>query len=278
MRKILILGRGFIGTKLFNFLTEKNLDVLAFNQNILDYTNEYKLASFLRENNFTHIINCCGYTGVPNVDGCESNKDLCWKYNVIVSSLIDKLSTRYNIKAIHVSSGCIYSGYEKDFEETDIPNFGLYNPSSSFYSKSKHAFETIFEKNHNVILRIRMPFTSLRESKNYLYKILKYDNLISFKNSLTSVDDLNEFILKFLDVYQPGIYNVVNPTPLCAEDIVSIFKSIKKVNPNWQFVQTKDLNIVANRSNCVLSADKIKSLGLGLTNTIESVEKCIKLL
>lgn len=278
MHKILILGRGFIGTKLFNFLTEKNLDVLAFNQNVLDYTNEYRLSSFLREYNFSHIINCCGYTGVPNVDGCELNKELCWKYNVVVPQLIDKLSLRYGIKAIHISSGCIYTGYEKAFEETDVPNFGLFNPSSSFYSKTKHAFETVFEKQHNVILRIRMPFTSIRESKNYLYKIFKYDNLISSQNSLTSIDDLNEFILKFLDRYEPGIYNVVNTQSMCADEIVSLFKSIHKVNENWKFVEIKDLDIVAGRSNCVLSTDKIKRLGLELPDTFVSVEKSIKLL
>ena len=278
MHKVLILGRGFIGTKLFNFLTEKSVDVVALNQNVFDYTNEYKLSSFIRDNNFSHIINCSGYTGYPNVDGCETNKDLAWKYNVEVAHNIDKVAVRHNRKAIHVSSGCIYTGYEKEFEETDVPNFGLFNPSSSFYSKSKHAFETIFEKQHSAILRIRMPFTGLKESKNYLYKILKYNDLISFKNSLTSVDDLNEFILKFLDKFEPGIFNVVNPNPMTAQEIVDIFKSVHKVNPQWRFVEIKDLNIVAGRSNCVLSTDKINRLGLCLPDSRISVERCIKLL
>lgn len=278
MLKVLILGRGFVGTKLFEFLTKKEVDVLAFSQNVLDYTDEYRLSSFVRDYNFSHIINCSGYTGVPNVDGCEANKELCWKYNVVVPHIIDKIAERHNRKIIHVSSGCIYTGYEKNFDETDIPNFGIFNPSSSFYSKSKHAYETIASKSHSAILRIRMPFTQLKENKNYLYKLFKYDNLINFKNSLTSIDDLCIFILKFLDCYQPGIFNVVNPNPLSAEEIVNIFKRYNKLNPNWNFVEMKDLNIIAGRSNCVLSSDKINNMGLGLTNTYESVERCIQLL
>ena len=278
MSNILVIGRGFIGTKLYAYLAEKKRSVISISQKIVDYTNEQDLVRYLEENNFSHIINCCGYTGVPNVDGCESNKDLCWKYNVTVTNTIDKICAQNSIKCIHVSSGCIYSGYEKEYEETDVPNFGLYNPNSSFYSKSKHAFETIYNKNNSAILRIRMPFTSLRENKNYLYKLLKYDNLINYKNSLTSVDDLCDFIHKFIDAFIPGIFNVVNPSPLNAQEITDIMKKYGKVNANWKFVEIKDLNIVANRSNCVLSPNKLKSIGLYLPDSYESLDKCIKAL
>lgn len=276
MSSILVIGRGFIGTKLYTYLAEKKLSVLSISQKVINYTNEQDLFEYLKKNNFSHVINCCGYTGVPNVDGCELNKDMCWKYNVTIASTIDRICAQFNIKCMHVSSGCIYSGYEKEYEETDIPNFGLFNSNSSFYSKSKHAFETVYNKNNSAILRIRMPFTPLRENKNYLYKLLKYDNLISYKNSLTSVEDLCEFIYKFVDAFAPGIYNVVNPNPLDAQEITSIMKKYGKINVNWKFVEVKDLNIIAGRSNCTLSSNKLKSLGLCLPDSHASLDKCIK--
>ena len=276
MSNILVIGRGFIGTKLHAHLSERKRSVICISQKNVDYTNEHILVRYLKENSFSHVINCCGYTGTPNVDGCESNKDLCWQYNVTVANAIDRICAQNNIKCMHVSSGCIYTGYDKDYEETDTPNFGLFNAHSSFYSKSKHAFETVYNKTNSAVLRIRMPFTSLRENKNYLYKLLKYDNLISHKNSLTSVEDLCDFIHKFIDAFIPGIYNVVNPNPLNAQEITTIMKKYAKVNVNWKFVDIKDLNIIAGRSNCVLSSNKLKSLGLCLPDSHVSLDTCIK--
>ena len=35
-------------------------------------------------------------------------------------------------------------------------------------------------------------------------------------------------------------------------------KEYKLENDNWQWVQFQDLNCLANRSNCVMSVDKLK--------------------
>lgn len=274
--KVLILGKGFIGLKLGQFLQNKNIDIFHIAQQEIDYTRNRALATLLKDYNFSHVINCCGYTGVPNVDGCENNKSDCWKYNVVISNQIDKLVNDYNKKIIHVSSGCIYTGYEKSFTELDEPNFGLFNPNSSFYSKTKHAFETLVDKTRSTILRIRMPVTPLHENKNYLYKLFKYDNLISFKNSITCIDDLNNLILKLIENHIPGIFNAVNTLPITAHEIVDIFKKYNKVNPNWKFIDLNELNVIANRSNCVLDTSKLKEFGLEFSNTFETVEKYVK--
>lgn len=274
--KVLILGKGFIGSKLGAFLHQKNVDIFHIAQQEIDYTRPRALTTLLKDYNFSHVINCCGYTGAPNVDGCENNKSECWKYNVVISNQIDKLVNDYNKKIIHVSSGCIYTGYEKDFTEADEPNFGIFNPHSSFYSKTKHAFETLIDKTRSTVLRIRMPVTAIKENKNYLYKLYKYDNLISFKNSITCIDDLNNLILSLINNHIPGIFNAVNTLPITAQEIVEIFKKYNKINPNWKFIDISDLNVIANRSNCVLDTSKLKEYGLEFSNTLETVEKYIK--
>lgn len=275
MTHALILGKGFVGCRLKTYLDSIDYCSLIASKQDLDYSNPRTLAKYIIDNRVSIVINCSGYTGVPNVDACESNKDICWLYNVTVPNIITNTCKDLTIPCIHVSSGCIYTGYEKQFTETDTPNFGLYNNDSSFYSKSKHAFETIVDLEYSAILRIRMPFTDAIEPKNYLYKIFKYNNLISFDNSLTNIDELNIFIFKLIQDFKPGRYNVVNTKPANAKHIVDIFKKYNKINPDWNFVDMQQLDIVANRSNCVLSTQTICNMGLELSDTYTAIDKCI---
>lgn len=280
MKPILLLGKGYIGTTLEQALKQNGFTVDAYNRNQLDYTSPVALQKHIKDRNgeYEAVINCSGYTGVPNVDACEKNKQDCWFWNVIVPRNIVLSSNAFTIPTIQVSSGCIYTGYEKEFTEEDEPNFGLFNNNSSFYSKSKHACETIFQNCYGYILRIRMPFDGTLQNKNYLNKIYKYNTLISQKNSLTSTYDLNAFICKFLYLYKTipsGPINVVNPGAFEAKEIIELLKKYDVVNPDWNFIEVKDLNTVAQRSNCILSTEKLRQYNLELPPAIQSLERDI---
>ena len=276
--KLVVLGKGFIGTHLYQFLNEKVIDVKSFSRKELNYGNYEDIQHYLIKNRPDFVINCCGYTGVPNVDACESNKDICIEYNIKVPFILNKVCNDNCIKLIHVSSGCIYSGYDKTYTEEDLPDFGITNPNSSFYSKCKHIFEIGTEPylNNTAILRIRMPFTNKTEPKNYLYKLFKYNNLINYQNSLSYVEDLNRFILFLCANFTGGIFNIVNSGGVTANTIVEIFKENNIINPNWNFVDMSTLELKANRSNCVLSNEKVLKMGFSFTDTNEAVKKCIK--
>ena len=141
---VLILGKGYIGSYLEKYLktcSSKLKDVRIVSRDLCDYSTVTGLHDLMEQKWVDFIINCSGFTGKPNVDACEDAKDLCWDLNVTVPSRIAQVCLENNIPFGQVSSGCIYTGYEKEYSETDIPNFGLYNNESSFYSKSKHACE-----------------------------------------------------------------------------------------------------------------------------------------
>lgn len=281
MKPILILGKGFIGTELSNFLTEGGIDHEMYSRSMLDYTNVDELHKFLKENEgkYYAVINTFGYTGRPNVDGCESNKEDCWNYNVMYPLNVVKVANDHKLPVIHVSSGCIYNGYEKNYTEKDKPNFGLFSNESSYYSKCKHASEILLDGHCVYILRIRIPFTSTKVAKNYFTKLYNYNNLINMENSVTSVYDLNNFIVRFLFILRDlpgGIYNVVNPQPVKAEQVVDIMKRNGVVNPNWNFIEVSDLNTIANRSNCILDTTKIQHFNIPLPDTLQSIERDIK--
>ena len=276
-----ILGKGFVGTHLSHYFKRNNIDHKIFSQSELDYTDPNTFKDFLDTNDkdIKWIINCSGYTGIPNVDACEDNKEFCYAYNVLYPMQVVKLCNQYKIPVIHIGSGCIYSGYEKEFTEEDIPNFGIYSNESSYYSKCKHVFETFAKEFNCYVLRIRIPFTDILTRKNYFSKLLNYDTLINELNSVTSLNDFDEFVVRFISAKpEYGIYNVVNPEPVKAEEVVKILKDNKIVNSKWRFIELKDLNTKANRSNCVLTTDKIKDLGLQLPNTRTSLLRDISTL
>jgi len=90
------------------------------------------------------------------------------------------------------------------------------------------------------------------------------------------VEDFYKFMGKFLffqKTIPPGPINVVNTGSIEAKEIIDIMKKHGINNPNWKFVGT--VNTVAQRSNCILSTEKLKPLGLELPSVYESLERDI---
>jgi len=262
-KKILILGYGYVGGYLYERLKQnKDNDVTIVKREFLDYTDSSKVDQWLKKerDHFNYIINCSGFTGRPNVDEGEKKPELCYELNTFTPLRISNLCKTYGINYIHISSGCIYTGYEKQFTEQDPPNFGLFSKESSTYSKSKHAYEIGCD--YGLIIRVRMPFCDQLCDRSYLTKILKYNNLINQVNSKTYVPQLLDFIEHILrkgyNCRQKDIVNFVHPYALATDKIVEIMKHFGLQNPEWEWVQFEDLNCEANRSNCVMSIEKLK--------------------
>jgi dTDP-4-dehydrorhamnose reductase len=277
----IILGHGFVGSHLSNYFIKSDFEHSILNRRALDYSNKDSLNKYLKENKdqISYIINCFGYTGTPNVDGCETNREECWNYNVLYPLRVLEVADSNKIPVVHVGSGCVYTGYDKDFTEEDVPNFGLYSQESSFYSRCKHEFEILADGYCVYILRIRIPFTGSFVSKNYFTKLVKYNNLIDNSNSVTCMSDFCEFMFKMnflLHELPGGIYNVVNPQPVKTEQTIELLRKYGINNKNWNFIKDYELNTIARRSNCVLSTKKIENYNLQLPNTLESLEKEIK--
>lgn len=92
----------------------------------------------------THVLNCAGCTGRPNVDWCEDNKEETIRSNVIGTL---NLTDVCYLKGIHITvfaTGCIYTYNDEHpiggpgFLETDPANF-----AGSFYSETKAHVEEV---------------------------------------------------------------------------------------------------------------------------------------
>lgn len=278
----LIIGQGFVGSNLSNYFSKSDLDHFIINKALVNYTDKDEFFKYLKENKpkISYIINCSGYTGLPNVDACETNKQDCWNYNVNYPLNVLKVADQLEIPVVHIGSGCVYTGYQKRFTEEDAPNFGLFSNDSSFYSKCKHEFELLAQDYCVYILRIRIPFNEQVVAKNYFSKLVKYNQLIDNSNSVTSLTDFCDFMFRFnflIHELNGGIYNVVNPEPVKTEQTVELLKKYGVENPNWEFIKEHQLQTVAKRSNCELSVDKIQAYNLGMPHSLESLERDIKM-
>jgi len=254
--KVLILGKGYISNFLVDIFKGKGYKVDNFSRKELDYTDDDELYSVISTEPYEAVINTAGFTGKPNVDECEVRRQECFNLNVKLPKTIENICKLCDVNFVHISSGCIYTGYEKEYTEEDEPNFGLFNDEASFYSKTKHAGEMMLDDQFTNIIRIRMPIEDKLSPKNLLTKLLKYDFLIDFVNSKTDVYKLSEFVFTVVENFKAGIYNAVHSNPLSTKDVVEILKEYELVNENWNFIPYDELDIKANRSNCVLNNDK----------------------
>ena len=260
----IILGKnGYIAEAIIKELTSRDLPHVAWSRSEVDYTNlaELKYNLYVLCDDL-HVINCAGYIGKPNVDACELAKADCIEGNVLFPSMVAQLCADLDHQYTHISSGCIYGGYEKHFTEQDASNFDFQN--GSFYSGTKALAEKIVKKNNpeSYIFRLRIPFDEYVSPRNYLTKLMSYDTLLDAENSLSHRGDFAKYAIELIIQKVPhGIYNITNKGSVTTQQVVELIKKHKLSNKDFQFFTNLDdfmQQITAPRSNCVLDTSKIE--------------------
>jgi len=260
----IILGKnGYIAEAIIKELTSRDLPHVAWSRSEVDYTNltELKHHLYILGDNL-HIINCAGYIGKPNVDACELEKASCIEGNVLLPNMLAQLCKEKEHGFTQISSGCIYGGYEKDFDEKDKPNFDFQN--GSFYSGTKALAEKVVLDNNaeSYIFRLRIPFDQYASPRNYLTKLLSYDTLLDAKNSLSHRADFAKYTIDLIEQKVPhGIYNITNKGSVTTKDVVELIKRHNLSNKDFKFfddLESFGKETVAPRSNCVLDTTKIE--------------------
>lgn len=282
--KILILGsHGFLGQNFLRFLNLKKYEIQELNRKDCDFLNKDELFKSIKAINPLYIINCAGYTGKPNVDACEINKEACWQANVTLVKYLSDICYTLNTRYIQVGSGCIYTGNKNKngFIEEDEPNFSFDHQPCSYYSGTKAVMEDILKSDNNVyICRLRIPFNNIAHPKNYITKLINYNKLLDAKNSLTNIDDFLEacfYLLK--NAADTGIYNITNTGSITTEEVTKLI-SKHIIDKKFEFFRNEDefYSIAAKtpRSNCILDNSKLKKTGFKIEHIQESITKSIK--
>lgn len=265
--KILILGKGFIGSRL-----QEDLDCDISGRMLYSFQD---VQNEVKKYNPNILINCIGYTGKNNVDDCELDKDLTLSANTFMPLVLAEVALRNKIKFVHISSGCIYDfDYSKDkpINEDKIPlYFDLFYSRSKIYSE--RALEALSRKFDILIPRIRIPLDNRKHPRNILDKIIKYKKVIDIPNSVTYIPDFIKALRHLLRINAKGIYNIVLKGGLKYPELLDIYK---RYHPNYKYkvINYKKLSLV--RTNLVLSTKKLEKTGFKVRNIKEVAEECVR--
>jgi len=266
-KKILILGKGFIGARL-----QRELNCAIDGSMINCFSDAQKL---VKKYHPKIIINCIGITGKRCVDDCELEKDATLLANSYVPIILAEVSIRSNIKLVHISSGCIFNfNYKRDLpikEGSQNYYFELFYSRSKIYSE--RAIE-VLSKNYNILItRIRIPLLNANHPKNILDKLIKYKKVIDIPNSVTYIPDFIKAIKHLIKIDARGVYNVVNKGGLRYPKLMQVYQ---KYVPTLKFkmITLKKLGLV--RTNLILSTSKLEKSGFKVRNINSILDECVK--
>lgn len=234
--KVLVVGRGWTGKKVHKELISRGL--------YADLCSSAEAFTAVKFGYYYWVINCAGVTGVPNVDACEDNPQLTMDGNATFPILLQRAVEKTGARFMHWSSGCIYQGKIDSVDA--LPNF-----FGSIYSISKGVSD-LYLTDKAVVIRIRMPFSSVVEPKNIITKILHYagkDALYNAgQNSMTDHDEAIRVSVDLLVENAPnGPYNLVNTGTF---DMYDISKMLNIENVRWRTTDEFLASIKCQRSTC----------------------------
>lgn len=238
--KILIVGRGWTGDKVFAELTKRGHSVKQ--------ASHYAARDQILETNlpkFDWVVNCAGVTGFPNVDACESDPMATLEGNAKFPIALYRLCNTHGIRFAHWSSGCIYQGAVNSVDAD--PNF-----FGSIYSVSKGVSDA-YLKDKALVFRIRMPFTGKKENKNYLAKVKNYAILAKLIDAgVNSLSDHDEAVSVSCDLIEEGAphgaYNLINSGNIDMHELADMMG----LNPQWFTAEEFAAVTTAARSTCTI--------------------------
>ncbi len=233
LKKVLIIGNGFVGKNLFYFFNNK-YDTTITNKEKLNVENEEKIKNYFYNKKFDIIIYAAGN---KNIKSCESDADKAYFINSYAINMISKYA-KFE-KLIYLSTDYVFDGKKGNYSELDSPN------PVTVYGKSKMLGEqfTLNLNNKGIVVRTSGIYGKDCTWIEWLNKEIHSNNDIEcFQdvfNTPTYVFDLANMIN---EIFINDFCGIIN---LCGLEIINryeLFKTFLNVN-NFN---TKNLIISKN--------------------------------
>ena len=288
--KILIYGsKGWIGNQFKKILQDKKVNFIEGNSRVNDLL---ELEKEINEIKPTHIISLIGRTHgkINNIE--YSTIDYLEQYGKLSENVRDNLFSpialasickKENIHFTYLGTGCIFTyddehpfGKEVNgFTEESLPNFF----GSSYSTVKGYTDRLIHLINENALnLRIRMPITAEKNSRNFITKITTYKKICSVPNSMTVLPELLPIVLNMMQNNEKGTINLTNPGLVSHNEILEMYKEIVDNSFTWEnFSYDEQMKVLASaRSNNYLDTSLLESK-YNVKNIKDSIRNILEL-
>ena len=269
VQKFLVYGgKGWIGTMIVEILKNKNIETIVSETRVINYE---EILSELKLVKPSHVICCIGKT-CGSVDGKEIKTIDYLEYpgklvdnignNLYAPILLARATSELGIHMTYLGTGCLYQ-YLKDnpdyqFTEEDEPNF-----FGSSYTIVKGFTDMIMKDYNNVLnIRIRMPISAMPNNREFITKIISYENICSIPNSMTVLDDLLPVMLDMALKGNTGTINLTNPGVITHNEVLEMYRELIDPNHVWNNITYDEQMklVVSHRSSNHLSTKKLQTL------------------
>lgn len=287
--KVLVYGsNGWIGGQFVSILIENNIEFVSGKARA---DNEIDLRNEIKEISPSHVVSFIGRThGVigdkkfTTIDYLEEDGKLVENVrdNLFSPLLLAEICKTKGIHFTYLGTGCIFKYDEahpfgtelNGFDEDALPNFfgSSYSVVKGFTDRLMHLYSS-----HVLNLRIRMPITGEKNTRNFITKITTYAKVCSVPNSMTVLPELLLYVLDMMKKHVTGTMNLTNPGLISHNEILEMYKEIVDPKFTWSnFSQEEQRAILAaDRSNNFLETDKLESLYPKVSNIKAAVRKCL---
>lgn len=123
MKKILIIGnQGMLGQQLEKiFVADSNYEVIGWDKDKIDITNESQTREKILELKPQIIINAAAYNNVDKIE--TDDKEMAMKINAQAPFTLARLANEINALLLHYSSDYVFKGDQKiGYKEIDEPS------------------------------------------------------------------------------------------------------------------------------------------------------------
>jgi 3,5-epimerase/4-reductase len=123
-----------------------------------------------------------------------------------------------------------------------------------------------------------MPITSNLNPRNFITKIITYENICSIPNSMTVLDELLPVMIDMAEKRIIGTINLTNPGLISHNEILEMYKEIIDENFTWKNFTINEQNkiLASGRSNNYLDTTRLEQLYPNVKNIKESIRECLK--
>lgn len=276
--KILITGaKGQLGYDFQRLLRSKEIKYMATDSQNLDITDVEAVKSFVKNKEFTHIINCAAYN---NVDKAEKEEDLCYALNTLAPKNLASIAKEIGAVFVTYSTDFVFDGKkETPYTEEDAPN------PLSVYAKSKFEGEKLTQATYEKTFVIRTSWLFGIANNNFIKQIISWSkerdilNIVDDQiSSPTFSRDLAEYSWELIKTNKFGLYQLSNDGECSKYDQAEYVLKNIGWSGKLEKAKTVDFNLPAKRSKySKISSEKAERIiGRKIPDWKDSIDRFLK--